>query len=128
MTLSKFKIIKASSNCDNISKFVSLVEKHVPYDIGVYIQPINQGTSYHCEFNLFYDPLEQDDLNDLKGLYMKISTQLMDMGAFFNRPYGLWATEMFKRHQDSTKVALKKVKKIFDPENVLNPGVLCFDD
>ena len=25
-------------------------------DIGIYIQPIVQGTSYHCEFNLFYDP------------------------------------------------------------------------
>jgi FAD/FMN-containing dehydrogenase len=51
----------------------------------------------------------------------------MDNGAFFNRPYGLWAKEVFKRHQDSTTSALKKVKKIFDPKNVLNPGVLCFD-
>ncbi|MBA7665562.1 hypothetical protein ES703_73636 [subsurface metagenome] len=52
----------------------------------------------------------------------------MDSGAFFNRPYGLWAKEVFKRHTDSTQTALKKVKKIFDPNNVLNPGVLCFDN
>ena len=25
-------------------------------DLGIYIQPVVQGTSYHCEFNLFYDP------------------------------------------------------------------------
>ena len=27
-------------------------------DLGVYIQPVVQGTSVHCEFNLFYDPEE----------------------------------------------------------------------
>ena len=25
-------------------------------NMGVYIQPVVQGTGYHCEFNLFYDP------------------------------------------------------------------------
>ena len=25
-------------------------------DLGMYIQPVVQGTGYHCEFNLFYDP------------------------------------------------------------------------
>ena len=29
---------------------------------------------------------------------------------------------------EETITALKKVKKIFDPNNILNPGVLCFDD
>ena len=44
----------------------------------------------------------------------------MDAGAFFNRPYGLWAKEVFDRHTASTQMALKKVKSIFDPNNVLN--------
>jgi FAD/FMN-containing dehydrogenase len=52
----------------------------------------------------------------------------MDSGAFFNRPYGILAKEVYKRHDESTQMALKKVKKIFDPNNVLNPGVLCFDE
>jgi len=116
------------SNFDNISKFISLVQKYVSNNLGVYLQPINQGTSYHCEFNIYYNPNEQTNLRDLQDLYMKISKELMDNGAFFNRPYGLWASEVFNSHIDSTKIALKKVKKIFDPENVLNPGVLCFDD
>ena len=25
-----------------------------PAELGVYIQPIVQGTAYHCEFNLFF--------------------------------------------------------------------------
>ncbi len=115
------------SNYDNIQKFISLVKQQVPNDLGIYIQPINQGTSYHCEFNLFYNPEKHAGSQDFKDLYMSISKELMDNGAFFNRPYGLWANEVFNRHEDSTQMALKKVKKIFDPKNVLNPGVLCFD-
>ncbi|MFX0005719.1 MAG: FAD-linked oxidase C-terminal domain-containing protein, partial [Candidatus Hermodarchaeota archaeon] len=60
--------------------------------------------------------------------FIETSTNLMDSGAFFNRPYGLWAKEVYKRHENSTQKALKKIKQIFDPNNVLNPGVLCFDD
>ena len=53
----------------------------------------------------------------------------MENGAFFNRPYGSWSKEVFKHQSDQTTVALKKVnRKIFDPNNVLNPGVLCFDN
>ena len=29
-------------------------------DLGVYIQPTVQGTSCHCEFNLFYDPADAE--------------------------------------------------------------------
>ena len=64
----------------------------------------------------------------VKDKFLEISTNLMDSGAFFNRPYGHWAKEIYKRHDESTQIALKKVKKIFDPNNVLNPGVLCFDN
>ena len=28
-------------------------------DMGIYIQPVVQGTSCHCEFNLFYDHFRQ---------------------------------------------------------------------
>jgi len=52
----------------------------------------------------------------------------MNAGAFFNRPYGLWAKDVYQRHDESTQTALRRVKKIFDPNNILNPGVLCFDE
>ena len=37
-------------------------------DMGVYIQPIVQGTGYHCEFNLFYDPDNAKERNRVKEL------------------------------------------------------------
>jgi hypothetical protein len=116
------------TNFEKISEFISIVEKKVPNDLGIYIQPINQGTSYHCEFDLFYDPTNNRETITIKKKFLEICANLMDSGAFFNRPYGILTKEVYKRHDDSTQMALKKVKKIFDPNNVLNPGVLCFDD
>ena len=116
------------TNFEKISEFISIVEKEVPQDLGIYIQPINQGTSYHCEFDLFYDLTNDGQKMTIKEKFLEISTKLMDSGAFFNRPYGILAKEVYKRHDESTQMALKKVKKIFDPNNVLNPGVLCFDE
>ena len=52
----------------------------------------------------------------------------MKNGAFFNRPYGDLTKEIYAHHDQETVNALRKVKKIFDPNNILNPGVLCFDD
>ncbi|MHA1931611.1 MAG: FAD-linked oxidase C-terminal domain-containing protein, partial [Promethearchaeota archaeon] len=99
----------------------------IPENMGIYIQAINQGTSYHCEFDIYYDQEDQNALKEIETKFLALSVKLMNEGAFFNRPYGLWAKEVYKLHQDSTQFALKKVKKIFDPKNVLNPGVLCFD-
>lgn len=116
------------SNYERIAESISLVEKQFSNNIGIYIQAINQGTSYHCEFDIYYNPDNKEETLDAKEKFLHTSIQLMDSGAFFNRPYGLWATEVYKRHETSTQTSLKKVKKIFDPNNILNPGVLCFDE
>jgi len=50
---------------------------------------------------------------------------LANMGAFFSRPYGPWAKIAYSRAAE-TNILQRKVKKIFDPNNVLNPGRLCF--
>jgi FAD/FMN-containing dehydrogenase len=94
-------------------------------DVGVYIQPIVQGTSYHCEFNLFYDPGNPSELNRVKELSASAVMALMSKGAFFSRPYGESAGVILNRDA-ATVAVLNKLKKIFDPNNVLNPGKLCF--
>jgi hypothetical protein len=120
-----FQDIFFITNYKKIPELITLAENEISEDFGIYIQAINQGTSYHCEFNIYYDPKDEESVN---RKFIDLSIKLMDNGAFFNRPYGVWAKEVFKRHIDSTQMALKKVKKIFDPNNVLNPSVLCFDD
>ena len=94
-------------------------------DIGVYIQPGVQGSSYHCEFNLFYDPKSSGEINQVSKLTTAATLSLMDKGAFFSRPYGLTTGEIMNRDA-ATVAGLTKVKNIFDPNNILNPGKLCF--
>ncbi len=94
-------------------------------DIGVYIQPIVQGTGCHCEFNLFYDSGNSRELNRVRGLSALAIKDLMAKGAFFSRPYGENAGMILNRDAASVAV-LHKFKKIFDPKNIMNPGKVCF--
>lgn len=94
-------------------------------DMGIYIQPVVQGTSWHCEFNLFFDPNEPKGKERVQKLSTDACKVLMDKGAFFSRPYHPW-TDMAYRRDGETTAALRKVKRIFDPNNVMNPGKLCF--
>ena len=94
-------------------------------DIGVYIQPIVQGTSCHCEFNLYYDPAHQAEADLTGRLAVEAIDRLEEKGAFFSRPYPGWVDVAYRRAGDSVKMQ-KKVKDIFDPNWILNPGKLCF--
>lgn len=93
--------------------------------MGIYIQPVHQGVSCHCEFNLPFDCSNPAEANRIQQLLFKASQELMHQGAYFSRPYGIWADMAFNRDAQTTMV-LKKVKKIFDPHAVMNPGKLCF--
>jgi FAD/FMN-containing dehydrogenase len=94
-------------------------------DMGVYLQPIVQAVNYHCEFNLYFgrgNPVEAERVEALTG---SAAGALANQGAFFSRPYGVWADLAYRRDA-ATTIALRKVKQVFDPNNVLNPSKLCF--
>jgi len=94
-------------------------------DIGVYIQPVHQGASCHIEFNLPFNRANSREASRMQELYVKASEELLKQGAYYSRPYGLWADLAYNRDVQTTTV-LKKIKAIFDPNNVMNPGKLCF--
>ncbi|KPK22267.1 MAG: hypothetical protein AMJ76_00225 [Dehalococcoidia bacterium SM23_28_1] len=94
-------------------------------DIGIYLQPQMQGRACHCEFNLSCDPANPTEVEKVRDLFVDASEALMRMGGFFSRPYGPWAEMAYSRDAQSV-IALRKVKDIFDPNNVMNPGKLCF--
>ena len=94
-------------------------------DLGIYIQPLVQGSNYHVEFNLFYDPENPKEANRVKELAAGVINPMIAKGAFFSRPYGESARAILNKDA-ATVQALKKVKMILDPDNVMNPGKLCF--
>jgi FAD/FMN-containing dehydrogenase len=99
--------------------------KYPAADVGIYLQPQHQGVAYHCEFSLPYDPSDARETAKVKALFSAASEQLIAEGAYFSRPYGEWADPVYNRDAQST-TALRTVKKILDPNNVLNPSKLCF--
>jgi hypothetical protein len=110
-----------------VSMMNNLAEKagYPVADMGVYLQPIVQGTGVHCEFNLFYDPENASEVNRVKELSTAAVKSLIAHGAFFSRPHGE-NTGMIVNKDAASVAVLNKLKKIFDPNRVMNPGKVGF--
>jgi FAD/FMN-containing dehydrogenase len=93
--------------------------------MGIYIQPIVQGTSCHCEFDLYYDPADAASADATRKFAGTTVAEIAGKGGFFSRPYPAWR-DIAYRQAESTAKMQRKVKEIFDPNGVLNPGKLCF--
>jgi len=94
-------------------------------NIGGYIQPIERARSFYCMFDLPCDPTDADEVARVKALFNEASAAIVDKGAFYDRPYGIWAELMYRRNAVYTDY-LKKLKREFDPNLIMNPGKLCF--
>jgi FAD/FMN-containing dehydrogenase len=104
-----------------------LVERsgYATSSLGVYIQPVVQGTSCHCEFNLFYDTENRRERDRVQEISTRAVSELAARGAFFSRPYGENSRKILNRDAASLSV-LSKLKRMFDPNNVMNPGKVSF--
>jgi FAD/FMN-containing dehydrogenase len=126
-----FKDIMFLSTMDKVEHFVNVmsdVARRHQYPIshlGVYIQPILFGRACHTGFSLAFNPDDGTEVENIRSLYRKASEELSKAGAFFSRPYGYESDLAYERCPD-TVIALRKVKGIFDPENILNQGKLAF--
>ena len=94
-------------------------------DIGIYIQPVHQGVGCHCEFILPYDQTDQTDAERTLRFFQEASQIMMKEGAYFSRPYGIWSDMIYPEDVRNT-IVTRKIKDIFDPNHVMNPGKLCF--
>ena len=114
---------------NKIAKFSEAVHRlatrigYPKMDIGYYLQPLENGRVAHCEFNFFYNPFDKKEVECMRKLYIEAVELLTNMGAFFSRPYGDAAKIIYSRCA-AYITALKKVKSIFDPNYIMNPGVL----
>ncbi len=95
------------------------------HEIGVYLQPIQQGVGCHIELNMPFDPSDAVEKAEIQKIFEEASRELLKLGAYFSRPYGIWSPMVFEPDSHAT-VVLKKIKGIFDPNNIMNPGKLCF--
>ncbi len=94
-------------------------------DIGGYLLPLERGRAVHLEFDLHCDPSNNSEREKVKQVWLACSEALISNGALFDRPYGPWADMTYKRTGTYTR-KLQELKKELDPNNIMNPGKLCF--
>ena len=116
---------------DRVERYIPVVveaaarHQYLANDMGCYIQPIEDGHVCQLQFNFYYNPSDEAETERMRGLYADAAAALLDMGAYFTRPYGVVADMAYKKYGDYTSL-LKRLKKHFDPNGILNPGNLCF--
>lgn len=94
-------------------------------EMGVYIQPIEDARACHCEFDFYYNPDIAEEKEKIRRLYAEAAQILLNKDALFTRPYGDVANLVYEKATSYTR-ALRQVKSIFDPNNIMCPGNLCF--
>ncbi len=128
-----FREIFFLTTMDKTPSFIALMEDILASrgfareDMGVYIQPIQQGRSCHVEFNLAYDPADAASADAAEKVILEAGPALVEAGAFFSRPYGSVVPVVYGRCPDTVD-ALRILKGILDPNGVLNRGKLCYEE
>lgn len=103
-------------------KLISECTSHPAADVGITLHPQVQGRAFRIECDLFYGV---SDAESVEALAFSAEKNLLGCGAFFDRPYGKIAEDVYAMDPTGTE-SLKKIKKIFDPDGIFNPGKLCF--
>jgi hypothetical protein len=117
---------------EDVSRFVETMQRiagahgYDPAEMGIYIQPIEYASACHLEFDFYYDGNSPTEVEKIEGLFDEAIRELLNLGAHFTRPYGKRLADLVYEKAGSYTMLLKKTKSIFDPNNIMNPGKLCF--
>ena len=108
-----------------VAKDVAVKNGYPVSDMGMYLQPKQNGRAFQMELSFPYDPEDQEEKERIEAVYRQASEALISKGAFFYRIYGEWADMVYSR-TGNLHETLKRIKKTFDPNGILNPGKLGF--
>ena len=101
---------------------LDIIQEVLP-EAGLTVQPQVQGRAFRIECNLRFADLPGEAERQEEALFA-LAQKLLPAGAYFDRPYGR-LTELVYTEPVSVD-AMKRLKTIFDPDGILNPGKLCF--
>jgi len=107
---------------------LALAEEHgYPVgNIGEYLLPIERGRNCYLEFDFHCDLESPGDVEKVKNLWLQANRVCADKGAVLAKPYGPCADIIYRRVQAPYVDLLRRWKNALDPNNIMNPGQLCF--
>lgn len=124
--VSFYTILRRTPEFEEAIRALAQEHGYPPGDIGEYLLPIERGRNCYLEFDFHCDLDDPDDVERVKNLWLKANEVCANMGALLSNPYGPRA-DMIYRRADPTYVSIvRNWKKALDPNNILNPGQLCF--
>lgn len=94
-------------------------------DAACHLQPTVQGRGCHCEWVFPRAPDDAAAAAKLDAFLGAAARALARAGAFFSRPYGEWTQLAYDDYPGGVE-ALRRLKGVFDPHGLFNPGRLCF--
>jgi FAD/FMN-containing dehydrogenase len=104
----------------------TLASKHSysPEDLGFFLLPLNHGATFYFEPSFYRNPENKSETQKVGKLFLEAGKELIQQGAFFDRPYPLWAETVYSRapvyHEK-----IREIKRMVDPNNIMNPGKLA---
>ena len=100
-----------------------LLSAHPAEDLGLTLQPQVQGRAFHVEADLF---CTKETLEKTRLLADSAEASLFARGALFDRPYTAALSHLVFDADPAVTAEQKKLKAVFDPQGIFNPGKLCF--
>ena len=98
--------------------------RYAAEDLGFFILPLHHGATFYFEPGFYRDPHNAGETEKVEGLFKEASRELIQKGAFFDRPYPLWAEEVYAQAQEYHR-RIREIKRMVDPKNIMNPGKLA---
>lgn len=79
----------------------------------------------HYQYSFSRDPKDPEETEMVREMICEMSGDLIELGAFFSRPYGHLAELVYAR-AGTYHSTIKKFKQMVDPNGIFNPGRLLF--
>ena len=112
-----------SKTADLTNALSTLLADHPADDLGLTLQPQVQGRAFRVEADLF---CTEESLEKTRLLADAAEAALFARGALFDRPYTAALSRLVFGADPAVTAEQKKLKAVFDPQGILNPGKLCF--
>ena len=88
--------------------------------VGKVFTSFDRGRAVYASYDWLIEPYQAEAMKAL-------NLSLADLGAFFDRPHGELGRKIYTSIPNHLPV-LKRIKKILDPDNIMNPGRILKDE